>query len=70
MFPKFNNKYTSLQTQENSCREYAQEHDMNVIYSVAKEIYVLDRGDLIFNGTPNQVKKSVLVNDRYIGIKK
>ena len=46
------------------------EHDMDVIYSVAKEIYVLDRGDLIFNGTPNQVKKSVLVNDRYIGIKK
>ena len=46
------------------------EHDMNVIYSVAKEIYVLDRGDLIFNGTPNQVKKSVLVNDRYTGIKK
>ena len=43
---------------------------MNVIYSVAKEIYVLDRGDLIFNGTPNQVKKSVLVNDRYTGIKK
>ena len=46
------------------------EHDMDVIYSLAKEIYVLDSGNLIFNGTPNQVKKSSLVQARYMGIKK
>ena len=45
------------------------EHDMDVIYSLAKKIYVLDSGDLIFDGTPNEVKNSKLVQERYIGIK-
>ena len=46
------------------------EHDMDVIYSLAKKIYVLDSGNLIFKGTPKEVKQSKLVQDRYIGIKK
>tara|TARA_B100001245_G_C22627542_1_gene309271 strand:- start:179 stop:625 length:447 start_codon:yes stop_codon:yes gene_type:complete len=46
------------------------EHDMDVIYSLAKKIYVLDSGNLIFQGTPKEVKQSKLVQDRYIGIKK
>ena len=45
------------------------EHDMDVIYSLAKKIYVLDSGNLIFKGTPKEVKQSKLVQDRYIGIK-
>ncbi|PPR30869.1 MAG: Lipopolysaccharide export system ATP-binding protein LptB [Alphaproteobacteria bacterium MarineAlpha9_Bin2] len=45
------------------------EHDMDVIYSLTKKIYVLDSGDLIFDGTPNEVKNSKLVQERYIGIK-
>ena len=45
------------------------EHDMDVIYSLAKKIYVLDSGNLIFQGTPKEVKQSKLVQDRYIGIK-
>ena len=42
---------------------------MDVIYSLAKKIYVLDSGNLIFKGTPKEVKQSKLVQDRYIGIK-
>ena len=45
------------------------EHDMDVIYSLAKKIYVLDSGNLIFQGTPKEVKQSKIVQDRYIGIK-
>ena len=44
------------------------EHDMEVIYNLADKIYVLDRGKLIFEGSPNAVKNSELVQKVYLGI--
>jgi branched-chain amino acid transport system ATP-binding protein len=44
------------------------EHDMEVIYNLADKIYVLDRGKLIFEGNPSDVKKSRLVQKVYLGI--
>ena len=44
------------------------EHDMEVIYNLADKIYVLDRGKLIFEGNPNAVKNSELVQKIYLGI--
>ena len=44
------------------------EHDMEVIYNLANNIYVLDRGKLVFEGSPSAVKKSKLVQKIYLGI--
>ena len=44
------------------------EHDMEVIYNLANNIYVLDRGKIIFEGAPNTVKKSKLVQKVYLGL--
>ena len=44
------------------------EHDMEVIYNLANNIYVLDRGKIIFEGAPNTVKKSELVQKVYLGL--
>jgi len=44
------------------------EHDMEVIYNLADRIYVLDRGVIIFEGNPIEVKNSILVQNKYLGI--
>ena len=44
------------------------EHDMEVIYNLANNIYVLDRGKIIFNGGSEEIKNSKLVQDKYLGI--
>jgi len=44
------------------------EHDMEVIFNLANNIYVLDRGKLIFEGTANSVKNSKLVQKVYLGM--
>jgi len=44
------------------------EHDMEVIYNLADRIYVLDRGVIIFEGNPIEVKNSKLVQNTYLGI--
>ena len=41
---------------------------MEVIYALAKRIYVLDRGSLIFEGDSKSVKNSELVQQKYLGI--
>ena len=41
---------------------------MEVIYNLANNIYVLDRGKIIFEGAPNTVKKSKLVQKVYLGL--
>ena len=44
------------------------EHDMEVIFNLADRIYVLDRGEIIFEGNPVEVKNSILVQNKYLGI--
>jgi ABC-type branched-subunit amino acid transport system ATPase component/branched-subunit amino acid ABC-type transport system permease component len=44
------------------------EHDMGLVMSICDYIYVLDFGELIFEGTPTAVRGSQLVRDAYLGV--
>lgn len=43
------------------------EHDMNVIFSIASRILVLDRGRVIHDGPPETVANSTTVQSAYLG---
>ncbi|MGX7679253.1 ABC transporter permease subunit [Jatrophihabitans sp. DSM 45814] len=43
------------------------EHDMSLVMSMCQYIYVLDFGNLIFEGTPAEVAASPLVKEAYLG---
>lgn len=43
------------------------EHDMDLVMSVCEYVYVLDFGQLIFQGTPAEVRESTLVQAAYLG---
>jgi ABC-type branched-subunit amino acid transport system ATPase component len=43
------------------------EHDMTLVMSVCDYLYVLDFGDLIFEGTPAEVHDSPVVRAAYLG---
>ena len=43
------------------------EHDMDVVFSLADRVTVLDAGAILMQGTPREVRASVAVRDRYLG---
>ena len=43
------------------------EHDMSLVMEVCAYVYVLDFGQLIFSGTPEQVLESEVVREAYLG---
>jgi len=43
------------------------EHDMEVVFEIAERITVLDRGAVLVEGTPAEVRGSELVRRRYLG---
>ncbi|MBM3528360.1 MAG: ABC transporter ATP-binding protein [Alphaproteobacteria bacterium] len=43
------------------------EHDMDVVFDVAREISVLHFGEVLETGTPDQIKKSQKVQEIYLG---
>lgn len=43
------------------------EHDMNVVFSLADHVTVLNYGQVIASGTPQEVKASPLVREVYLG---
>jgi branched-chain amino acid transport system ATP-binding protein len=43
------------------------EHDMDVVFSLADRITVLDTGSVLMQGTPHEVRASAVVRNRYLG---
>jgi branched-chain amino acid transport system ATP-binding protein len=43
------------------------EHDMDVVFSLAERITVLDYGSVLLEGTPDEVRRSDIVRRRYLG---
>ncbi len=43
------------------------EHDMDVVFTLADRITVLDRGSIIASGTVDEIRKNALVKDAYLG---
>jgi branched-chain amino acid transport system ATP-binding protein len=43
------------------------EHDMEVVFSHADRVFVLDRGRLIAEGTPEAVRADAKVREVYLG---
>jgi branched-chain amino acid transport system ATP-binding protein len=43
------------------------EHDMNVVFSLADQITVLNYGEVIASGSPGEVRASSSVRDVYLG---
>jgi branched-chain amino acid transport system ATP-binding protein len=43
------------------------EHDIDIIFSVASRILVLDRGEIIADGTPEEIRQNERVQSAYLG---
>jgi ABC-type branched-subunit amino acid transport system ATPase component len=52
---------------EHACGILLVEHDMSLVMEVCSYIYVMDFGKLIFEGTPDEVKASPIVQASYLG---
>ena len=43
------------------------EHDMDVVFSLSDRVIVLHRGEIIGDGTPDQIKMNPQVREVYLG---
>lgn len=52
---------------ERGCGVLLVEHDMALVMSICDYLYVLDFGEMIFEGTPDEVRASDVVRAAYLG---
>lgn len=52
---------------ERGCGVLLVEHDMALVMSICDYLYVLDFGEMIFEGTPAEVRTSEVVRSAYLG---
>jgi branched-chain amino acid transport system ATP-binding protein len=45
-------------------------HDMNVVFTLAQRVIVLYFGEIVAQGTPEEIQKNQKVREIYLGIKK
>ena len=43
------------------------EHDIDLAFSIADRITVMNQGEVVFEGAPGETRKSALVKDIYLG---
>jgi branched-chain amino acid transport system ATP-binding protein len=43
------------------------EHDMDMVFSIANQIMVMQRGGTIIQGSPEDVRSNQLVREAYLG---
>ncbi len=55
--------------QETGTTFFLTEHDMKVVFTVAKKIYVLHQGSIIASGNPEEIKTNTRVKEAYLGKK-
>lgn len=53
--------------EERGCGVLLVEHDMSLVMSICSYLYVLDFGEMIFQGTPAEVQASEIVRAAYLG---
>jgi ABC-type branched-subunit amino acid transport system ATPase component len=53
--------------EERGCGVLLVEHDMDLVMSICAYVYVLDFGEMVFHGTPAQVRTSDVVRTAYLG---
>ncbi|MGE0308854.1 MAG: ATP-binding cassette domain-containing protein, partial [Acidimicrobiia bacterium] len=52
---------------QRACGILLVEHDMSLVMDICEHIYVLDFGDLVFQGSPREVASSPIVQAAYLG---
>jgi branched-chain amino acid transport system ATP-binding protein len=43
------------------------EHDMDIVFSLSERVVVLHRGDILGDGTPEEIKNNAQVREVYLG---
>ena len=43
------------------------EHDMDIVFSIADRVTVLDYGEVLLSGAPDEVRRSEAVQETYLG---
>jgi len=56
------------QAETNNIRILIVEHDLDLIWTVCEYVHFLSDGELLFQGTPDDVKKNKFVAEKYLGV--